>query len=176
MRAAIIPVDTLIYKKLKEDTCSQIVKRMLSQVSYKTELIQPVPNDKEVIRKILARVADAGIADLVLTIGGIGCREEDWVPEATKSVVDKDYGKSLDESLISNYKEISGMGEAMRLYMIRTRKRAMLTRGTAGIRKNTLIVNLPGSPKVIKECLEYILPEIVYATEVVLGEHDDIKE
>lgn len=161
MRAAIIPVDTLIYKKLKEDTCSQIVKRMLSQVSYKTELIQPVPNDKEVIRKILARVADAGIADLVLTIGGIGCREEDWVPEATKSVVDK---------------EISGMGEAMRLYMIRTRKRAMLTRGTAGIRKNTLIVNLPGSPKVIKECLEYILPEIVYATEVVLGEHDDIKE
>ena len=161
MRAAIIPVDTLIYKKLKEDTCSQIVKRMLSQVSYKTELIQPVPNDKEVIRKILARVADAGIADLVLTIGGIGCREEDWVPEATKSVVDK---------------EISGIGEAMRLYMIRTRKRAMLTRGTAGIRKNTLIVNLPGSPKVIKECLEYILPEIVYATEVVLGEHDDIKE
>ena len=161
MRAAIIPVDTLIYKKLKEDTCSQIVKRMLSQVSYKTELIQPVPNDKEVIRNILARVADAGIADLVLTIGGIGCREEDWVPEATKSVVDK---------------EISGMGEAMRLYMIRTRKRAMLTRGTAGIRKNTLIVNLPGSPKVIKECLEYILPEIVYATEAVLGEHDDIKE
>lgn len=161
MKAAIIPVDTLIYKKLKEDTCSQIVKRMLGQVSFRTELIQPVPNDKEVIRKILARVADAGIADLVVTIGGIGCREEDWTPEATRSVVDK---------------EIPGMAEAMRLYMVRTRKRAMLTRGTAGIRKNTLIVNLPGSPKVIKECLEYILPEIVYATEVVLGEHDDIKE
>lgn len=161
MRAAIIPVDTLIYKKLKEDTSSQIVKRMLGQVSFRTELIQPVPNDKEVIRKILARVADAGIADLVITIGGIGCREEDWTPEATRSVVDK---------------EIPGMAEAMRLYMVRTRKRAMLTRGTAGIRKHTLIVNLPGSPKVIKECLEYILPEIVYATEVVLGEHDDIKE
>lgn len=161
MKVAIIPVDTLIYKKLKEDTSSQIVKRMLGQVSFKTELIQPVPNDKEVIRKVLARVADAGIADLVLTIGGIGCREEDWTPEATKAILDK---------------EIPGMAEAMRLYMIRTRKRAMLTRGTAGIRKNTLFVNLPGSPKVIKECLEYILPEIVYATEVVLGEHDDIKE
>ena len=52
----------------------------------------------------------------------------------------------------------------------------MLTRGTAGIRKKTLIVNLPGSPRIIKECLEYILPEVVYATEVVLGEHDDLKE
>ena len=161
MRAAIIPVDTLIYQKLKEDTSSPVVKRMLGQVSFKTEMIQPVPNDKEVIRKVLARVADAGIADLVLTIGGIGCRESDWTPEATKAVVEK---------------EIPGMGEAMRLYMIRTRKRAMLTRGTAGIRRNTLIVNLPGSPKVIKECLEYILPEIVYTTEIVLGEHDDIKE
>ena len=77
MRAAIVSVDTMIYQKLKEDDCSPIVKRMLGQVSFKTELIQPVPNDKEVIRKILARIADAGIADLVLTIGGIGCRDED---------------------------------------------------------------------------------------------------
>lgn len=161
MKAVIIPVDTLIYKKLKEDTCSPIVKRMLAQVSYKVEMIQPVPNDKEVIRQVIARIADTGMADLILTIGGIGCREEDWTPEATKTIVDK---------------EIPGLGEAMRLYMSRTRKRAMLTRGTAGIRKKTLIVNLPGSPRIIKECLEYILPEIVYTTEVVLGEHDDIKE
>ena len=161
MKAVIIPVDTLIYQKLKEDTGSPIVKRMLNQVSYKIERIQPVPNDKEVLRQIMARVCDSGMADLILTIGGIGCREEDWTPEATKSIVDK---------------EIPGLGEAMRLYMSRTRKRAMLTRGTAGIRKKTLIVNLPGSPRVIKECLEYILPEIVYTTEVVLGEHDDIKE
>lgn len=68
------------------------------------------------------------------------------------------------------------MAESMRMYMTRTRKRAMLTRGVAGIRKKTLIVNLPGSPRIIKECLEYIFPEVVYATEVVLGEHDDIKE
>lgn len=161
MKAVIIPVDTLIYKKLKEDTGSPIVKRMLSQVGYRVEMIQPVPNDKEVIRQVMARIADADMADLILTIGGIGCREEDWTPEATKSVSDK---------------EIPGLGEAMRLYMSRTRKRAMLTRGTAGIRKKTLIVNLPGSPRVIKECMEYILPEIVYTTEVVLGEHDDIKE
>lgn len=161
MRAVIISVDTLIYRKLKEDTCSQIVKRMLGQVGFRIEMIQPVPNDKEVIRQILARIADTGAADLILTIGGIGCREEDWTPEATKMIVDK---------------EIPGIGEAMRMYMTRTRKRAMLTRGTAGIRKKTLIVNLPGSPRVIKECLEYILPEVVYATEVVLGEHDDMKE
>ena len=161
MKAAIVSVDTLIYQKLKEDDCAPIVKRMLGQVSFRTELIQPVPNDKEVIRQVLARIADTGAADLILTIGGIGCREEDWTPEATKLIVDK---------------EIPGMGEAMRMYMTRTRKRAMLTRGTAGIRKKTLIVNLPGSPRIIKECLEYILPEVVYAIEVVLGEHDDMKE
>ena len=161
MKVAIIPVDTQIYQKQKEDNCSPVVRRMMGQVSFKTELIQPVPDDKEVIRKVLARIADAGIADLVLTIGGIGCRESDWVPEATKAVLDK---------------EIPGLAEGMRLYMIRTRKRAMLTRGTAGIRKNTLFVNLPGSPKVIRDCLEYILPEIVYTVEVLLGEHDDINE
>ena len=102
MKAAIVSVDTLIYQKLKEDDCAPIVKRMLGQVSFRTELIQPVPNDKEVIRKVLARIADAEIADLVLTIGGIGCRDEDWTPEATKSILDK---------------EIPGMAEAMRLYM-----------------------------------------------------------
>ena len=80
MKAAIVSVDTLIYQKLKEDDCAPIVKRMLGQVSFRTELIQPVPNDKEVIRKVLARIADAEIADLVLTIGGIGCRDEDWTP------------------------------------------------------------------------------------------------
>ena len=90
MKAAIVSVDTLIYQKLKEDDCAPIVKRMLGQVSFRTELIQPVPNDKEVIRKVLARIADAEIADLVLTIGGIGCRDEDWTPEATPSILEKE--------------------------------------------------------------------------------------
>ena len=156
MKVAIVSADTMIYRKQKDDTCSPIVRRVLDQ-----ELVQPVPNDREVIRKILAKIADAQMADLILTIGGIGCREEDCVPEATKAVVDK---------------EIPGIGESMRLFMTRTRKRAMLTRGTAGIRGKSLIVNLPGSPKIIKECLEYVLPEIVYATETAVGEHDDVEE
>ena len=135
MKVAIVSADTMIYRKQKDDTCSPIVRRVLDQVSFKTALVQPVPNDREVIRKILAK--------------------------ATKAVVDK---------------EIPGIGESMRLFMTRTRKRAMLTRGTAGIRGKSLIVNLPGSPKIIKECLEYVLPEIVYATETAAGEHDDVEE
>ena len=148
MKVAIVSADTMIYRKQKDDTCSPIVRRVLDQVSFKTELVQPVPNDREVIRKILAKIADAQMADLILTIGGIGCREEDCVPEATKAVVDK---------------EIPGIGESMRLFMTR-------------IRGKSLIVNLPGSPKIIKECLEYVLPEIVYATETAVGEHDDVEE
>ena len=140
MKVAIVSADTMIYRKQKDDTCSPIVRRVLDQVSFKTELVQPVPNDREVIRKILAKIADAQMADLILD------------------------------------KEIPGIGESMRLFMTRTRKRAMLTRGTAGIRGKSLIVNLPGSPKIIKECLEYVLPEIVYATETAAGEHDDVEE
>ena len=90
MKVAIVSADTMIYRKQKDDTCSPIVRRVLDQVSFKTELVQPVPNDREVIRKILAKIADAQMADLILTIGGIGCREEDCVPEATKAVVDKE--------------------------------------------------------------------------------------
>ena len=85
MKVAIVSADTMIYRKQKDDTCSPIVRRVLDQVSFKTELVQPVPNDREVIRKILAKIADAQMADLILTIGGIGCREEDCVPEATKA-------------------------------------------------------------------------------------------
>ena len=142
----------MIYRKQKDDTCSPIVRRVLDQVSFKTELVQPVPNDREVIRKILAKIADAQMADLILTIGG---REEDCVPEATKAVVDK---------------EIPGIGESMRLFMTRTRKRAMLTRGTAGIRGKSLIVNLPGSPKAVKESLEYIIDALGHGIEIMTGE------
>ena len=60
--------------------------------------------------------------------------------------------------------------------MTRTRKRAMLTRRNSRYPGKSLIVNLPGSPKIIKECLEYVLPEIVYATETAAGEHDDVEE
>ena len=98
MKVAIVSADTMIYRKQKDDTCSPIVRRVLDQVSFKTELVQPVPNDREVIRKILAKIADAQMADLILTIGGIGCREEDCVPEATKAVVDKEIPGRVDAS------------------------------------------------------------------------------
>ena len=64
MKVAIVSADTMIYRKQKDDTCSPIVRRVLDQVSFKTELVQPVPNDREVIRKILAKIADAQMADL----------------------------------------------------------------------------------------------------------------
>ena len=106
MKVAIVSADTMIYRKQKDDTCSPIVRRVLDQVSFKTELVQPVPNDREVIRKILAKIADAQMADLILTIGGIGCREEDcdsgdWRVDA--SFYDTDQKKGNADERNSRY-------------------------------------------------------------------------
>ena len=95
-------------------------------------IYEVVPDDRRAVAERLATVADAGQTDVVLTVGGTGVRPTDWVPEATRDVIEK---------------EIPGIGEAMRQESIKKVKTAMLSRGTAGIRGGTLIVNLtdPGS-------------------------------
>ena len=158
MKAAILSADTEIYQGIKEDKCTPIVKRILEQVGFRVEMDKAIPRDYEVVKAIAARVVEEDISDIIITIGGIGCHQDDCVPEATKAILDR---------------EVPGIAEAMRGYMIRTSKRAMLTRGMAGIRKNALILNLPDSPKVIKELLDYTLPEIVHLIEILLGQHDN---
>ena len=85
MKVAIVSADTMIYRKQKDDTCSPIVRRVLDQVSFKTELVQPVPNDREVIRKILAKIEDAQMAELIQGyLAGIGLTVTmDYVDPAT---------------------------------------------------------------------------------------------
>ena len=113
-----------------------------------------VSDDREGLAKLLAEIADEGRAQLVLTTGGTGFSPRDNTPEATMDVAEK---------------PVPGIPEAMRAYSMRITPRGMLSRGTAAIRKRTLIINLPGSPKAVRENLEAVTPALTHGIEILTG-------
>ena len=117
--------------------------------------MRALPLDREVLSAIMKRLADGKAADLILTTGGAGCNPDDCTPEATMDIVER---------------PVPGIPEAIRAYSMTITKRAMLSRATAGIRKKTLIINLPGSPKAVKESLEYIIGALDHGIEIMTGE------
>ena len=104
---------------------------------------------------MMQRLAVGHVADLVLTTGGAGCAPSDCTPEATLDIIERN---------------IAGIPEAMRAHMMELTKRSMLNRAVAGIRGRTMIVNLPGKAGAVKECLEYLLPELTHGVQVIKGE------
>ena len=114
-----------------------------------------LPDDRKMLSKRMAEIADSGTAELILTTGGTGFSPRDITPEATEDIIDR---------------RVPGIPEAMRAYSMTITKRAMLSRSTAGIRKKTLIINLPGSPKAVKESLEYIIDALGHGIEIMTGE------
>ena len=103
----------------------------------------------------MAEIADLGLAELILTTGGTGFSQRDVTPEATEDVIER---------------RVPGIPEAMRAFSMTITKRAMLSRATAGIRKGTLIVNLPGSPKAVRECLGVIIEPLGHGIEILTGD------
>lgn len=154
MRAAIIIASTSGYKGYREDKSGPILQRMLKQVGFETKFLKILPDDRTILAEVMKKLADNHLVDLIITSGGTGFAKDDCTPEATLDIIDR---------------QVPGIPEAMRMYSMRFTKRAMLTRAAAGIREDTLIVNLPGSPKGAKECLEYVLPELVHGVEILTG-------
>lgn len=155
MKAAIITVSTEVYEQNMKDQNAPAVEEMLSQAGFDCSFMKVLPQDQEVVAKILQLLSDERLVDLVITMGGTGIAKDDCVPEATKSVLDR---------------ELPGVPEAIRFYGMRFTKQVMFSRGTAGIRKETIIVNLPGEPKQTTECLDYILSELSGAIKTLAGE------
>lgn len=155
MRVAILTANTAIYRGQEEDKSGQAIKKMVEKAGEQVVFSKAVPNDRKVLSTIMQRMADGELADLILTTGGAGCAPEDCTPEATMDIVER---------------PLLGIPEAMRAYMMTLTKRSMLNRCAAGIRGKVLIVNLPGKEGAVKAALEYLLPEIQHAVEVIKGE------
>ena len=155
MKVAIITASTEIYKGQEEDVSGKVIKGIIEKSGDEVVFMKALPSDKKVLSTVMQRMADAHLTDVILTTGGAGCAPDDCMPEATMEIVDK---------------PLLGIPEAMRAFTMQMTKRSMLNRSAAGIRKDVLIVNLPGKPNAVKQCLEYLLPEIAHAAAVIKGE------
>lgn len=154
-RVAVIVSSDSGYRGEREDLSGPEIKRIVEENGYETVSLQILPDDQEILEEEMKRIADENLADLILTTGGTGFSPRDRMPEATEAV---------------SQRKVPGIPEAMRAYSMQFTKRAMLSRGTAGIRNKTLILNLPGSPKAVRECLEYVISELGHGIEVMAEE------
>ena len=154
-RVAIITASDAGHKGEREDLSGPRIIEVIEKIGYKKVNYQILPDEQDLLEKAMRELADSGDVDLILTTGGTGFSKRDCTPEATRNIIER---------------ETPGIPEAMRQMSLSFTKRAMLSRAVAGIRGNTLIVNLPGSPKAVEECLEYILSELDHGLEILLGE------
>ena len=154
-RVAIITSSDSGYRGEREDLSGPVIKEIAEKNGYEVVSMEILPDDREMLSRRMAQIADNQEAELILTTGGTGFSPRDVMPEATEDIVER---------------KVPGIPEAMRAYSMTITKRAMLSRASAGIRKKTLIVNLPGSPKAVRESLEYIIDALAHGIEIMTGE------
>lgn len=154
-RVAIITSSDSGYRGEREDLSGPVIKEIAEKAGYEVVSMEILPDDKEMLKKRMAEIADKGEAELILTTGGTGFSPRDVMPEATEEICER---------------RVPGIPEAMRAYSMTITKRAMLSRSAAGIRKKTLLINLPGSPKAVRESLEYIIDALGHGIEIMTGE------
>ena len=154
-RAAIITSSDSGYRGEREDLSGPAIREILEREGYQVVSLDILPDDREILKNKMAEIADQ---ELILTTGGTGFSERDVMPEATEDIIER---------------RVPGIPEAMRAYSMTITKRAMLSRASAGIRKKTLIINLPGSPKAVRESLEYIIDSLEHGIEILTGEASD---
>ena len=143
------------YRGEREDKSGQVIEEIVSQNGFKVIKKVVLLDEKDLLEKEMINMCDNLNVNLLLTTGGTGFSKRDITPEATKSVIER---------------EALGIVEAIRFYSLQITKRAMLSRATSGIRQNTLIINLPGSPKACKEALDFVLDDVKHGIEILLGE------
>lgn len=136
------------------DESGKLIKEMMENNEYDVKKYSIVPDEQRLLEEELIYMCDDLNLDLILTSGGTGFSKRDVTPEATLNIIDR---------------YTPGIAEAIRYNSLQITPRAMLSRGVSGIRKDTLIINLPGSPKAVKESLEFILPSLAHGLEILKG-------
>ena len=150
--AAILTISDTRSAGTREDTTTDQMTEILKDAGIEVVATQLVPDEHDEIAAAIVQVADQ--ADLVLTSGGTGLAPRDVTPEATRSVLDR---------------EAPGIAEAMRAETARLQPLAWLSRAVAGQRGTTLVVNLPGNPKAVRECLDVLVPMLPHALKLSSG-------
>ena len=156
--AAVVTVSDRSFRGERPDQAGPLVAQLLRGAGYLVRETALVPDEQDQIEAVLRRLADGGGVQLVVTTGGTGFAPRDVTPEATLAVCDR---------------LAPGIPEAMRYASMQLTDRAMLSRAQAGIRRGTLIVNLPGSPKAARENLDAVLPALAHGLEMLSGRPAD---
>ena len=157
-QAAIITASDKGASGQRLDESGALVRQMLEEAGYRIHSQQLLPDDREQLAEAMRVLCDQKAVDLIITTGGTGFSPRDVTPEATLDVVER---------------LAPGLTEAMRWASLEITKRAMLSRAVAGIRRQTLIINLPGSPKAAAENLAVVLPVLPHGLAVLRGESGD---
>ena len=154
LRAAVITASDKGAAGEREDLSGPAVSEMLTKQGYQVEHRVLLPDDEELLYREMVRLADEEAVDVIFTTGGTGFSPRDVTLEATIAVCDR---------------MADGIADGIRNYSMGITKRAMFSRAVSGLRKKTLIVNLPGSPKAVREALEFLLPELPHGLMILRG-------
>jgi len=139
----------------REDLSGKVIKEVVKKINGEVKYYQIIPDEKDIIQEELVKAVDNLHLDLILTTGGTGLGKRDVTPEATLAIIEK---------------EVPGISEIIRSESFKKTNRAILSRGVAGIRKESLIINLPGSPKGVRESLEIVLEALPHGIEILTGQ------
>ena len=154
VRVAVLTISDSGSKGEREDTSGDVISEIAAREGYRQVFREIVPDEKELIAARLREWCDGGEVDLVLTTGGTGLGPRDVTPEATAEVIDI---------------AVPGITEAIRVETMKKTPFAMLSRSIAGVRSGCLILNLPGSPKGVRECLEVAVPVLPHGLAMIEG-------
>jgi molybdopterin adenylyltransferase len=161
MRVGVITASDKGYRGERDDASGDVIREMVRGLGAEVTFSTVVPDEQEEIKKALIQGADEMGLDLIVTTGGTGVSPRDVTPDATREVIER---------------EIPGFSEAMRMAGLKKTPHAMISRALCGVRGDTLIVNLPGSPKAVREGLEVILPAISHTIAKIQGDPEECGE
>jgi molybdenum cofactor synthesis domain-containing protein len=156
--AAVLTISDLGARGQREDTSGAAIREILEAAGITVSAYEIVPDERDIISGKLAEWADAGRTQLIVTTGGTGLGPRDVTPEATRAVIEY---------------EVPGIAEAMRAEGLSHTPMAMISRSLAGVRNRVLIINLPGSPKGVRESLAVVAPVLQHAADLLAGAPGD---